>query len=180
MPVELILKKQVPGLGAEADLVKVKPGYARNYLLPRDLAAVATSASKKQIEELKRRRAEREAQELNEAQELATKLGKITVTFQMQSADTEQAKVFGSVTSADIAERLATLGHTIDKHKIDLPRPLKEIGEHTVAIELGSGVEAKIKVVLARPTGAEEAEDKPAGKGKRPAKTAAKSSKKED
>lgn len=180
MPVELILKKQVPGLGAEADIVKVKPGYARNYLLPRDLAAVATSASKKQIENLKRARAEREAQELNEAQEVASKLNKITITFQMQSGDAENAKIFGSVTSAEIAERLASQGHTVDKHKIELPRPLKELGEHAVTIKLGSGIEAKVKVVLARPSGDEEADDKAAAKGKKPAKTAAKSSKKEE
>jgi len=164
MPVEVILKKRVPGLGAEADLVKVKPGYARNYLLPRDIATIATSASKRQVEELRRQRAAREASELNAAQELSTKLAKVTLTFQMQSADSENAKVFGSVTAQDIIDRLAALGHVVDKKQLDIPRPLKDIGEHTIAVKLEQGVEGKLTVVLAK-VETEAKEEEPKKKG---------------
>jgi len=150
MPVEVILKKRVPGLGAEADLVKVKPGYARNYLLPRGIAAIATTASKRQVEELKRQRAQREASELNASQELSGKLTKLTLTFQMQSSDSEHAKVFGSVTAQDIIERLASLGHVVDKKQLDLPRPIKDLGEHSIVVKLDQGVESKLNVVLAK------------------------------
>src|SRR5271169_4214461 len=81
MPVEVILKTKIEGLGSEADIVSVKPGYARNFLIPKDFAAPATLATKRQIEELKRKRAEREAAEMNEAQELAGKLGKLKLVF---------------------------------------------------------------------------------------------------
>lgn len=150
MPVEVILKKRVPGLGAEADLVKVKPGYARNYLLPRDIAAIATTASKRQVEELKRQRAQREAAELNASQELSGKLSKLTLTFQMQSSDSENAKVFGSVTAQDIIDRLATMGHVVEKKQLDLPRPIKDLGEHSIGVKLDQGVETKLTVVLAK------------------------------
>jgi len=86
MPIEVILKQPVPGLGAEADIVKVKAGYARNYLIPRDIASQATAASKKEIESLQKRRAEREASELKKAETLASALSKVTITFQMETA----------------------------------------------------------------------------------------------
>jgi large subunit ribosomal protein L9 len=168
MAVELILKKPVLGLGQEADVVRVKPGYARNYLLPRDLAAVATQASKKMVEDLKKSRAAREAAELNAAEELATALRKVTITFQMEHGNSSD-KIFGSVTSQDIAARLETQGHRVDRKKIDLPRPLKALGEHEVAISLAMGVQAKLKVVLEAPQAvATEAPVK--GKKTRPAK----------
>jgi large subunit ribosomal protein L9 len=169
MAVEVILKKPVLGLGLEADVVRVKPGYARNYLLPRDLAAVATNASKKMVEDLKKNRAAREAAELNAAEELATALKKSTITFQMEHGNSE--KVFGSVTSQDIAARLEILGHKVDRKKIDLPRPLKALGEHEVQISLPMGVQAKVKVVLEAPQAAAVEEEASAkGKKTRPAK----------
>jgi len=151
MPIEVILQKEVPGLGAEADLVKVKPGYARNYLIPQKLALPATDATKRQIEVLKQQRADREAALLNEAEELARSLTKATVTFQMETHD-DSGKLFGSVTNANIAERLATMDMTIDRHKIDLDKPLKDLGEHDVTVHLPMGVQAKLKVVLAAKT----------------------------
>jgi large subunit ribosomal protein L9 len=148
MSIEVILNQPVPGLGAEADIVKVKSGYARNYLLPNKIATRATAASKKEIELLEKKRAEREAAELQSAEELAAALNKATVTFQMESAE-ETGKLFGSVTSSDIAERLATMGHEVDRKKIQLDRPLKELGEQDVSVQLGSGITATVKVVLA-------------------------------
>ncbi|MEM6821654.1 MAG: 50S ribosomal protein L9 [Verrucomicrobiota bacterium] len=147
MPIEVILKKPVHGLGAEADIVKVKAGYARNFLIPNNIAAPATEASKKEIEDLKRRRAEREASELQSAEELARSLNQSTVTFQMETAEGSN-KLFGSVTNQDIAERLAAMGHQVDRKKIQLDRPLKELGTSSVEVNLGMGVKAKVKVVL--------------------------------
>jgi len=147
MPIEVILKKPVQGLGAEADIVKVKAGYARNYLIPNNIAAQATAASKKEIEALQKRRAEREADELQKAEKLAADLNKVTITFQMESAE-GSGKLFGSVTSQDISERLTTMGHELDRKKIQLDRPLKEVGESTITANLGMEVTASFKVVL--------------------------------
>lgn len=163
MVIELILKKPVAGLGLEADIVRVKPGYARNFLLPRDLAAVATQASKKMVEDLKRSRAAREAAELNAAEELSTALKKLTITFQMEHGNSD--KVFGSVTSQDIAARLEIFGHKIDRKKIDLPRPLKALGDYEVQISLPMSVQSKVKIVLEGPQAVDE---EAAAKAKKP------------
>jgi large subunit ribosomal protein L9 len=167
MAVEVILKKPVPSLGAEADLVKVKPGYARNYLLPQDLAVVATAATKKLVEELKRRRAEREAAELNAAEELATALKKVTITFQVETS--RHDKVFGSVTTNDIASRLEAQGHVVDRKKIVLPKLLKGLGEYEVHVHLPMNVQGKFKVVLESANKDEVAEEEsPKKKGRKP------------
>jgi large subunit ribosomal protein L9 len=147
MSIEVILQQEVPGLGAEADIVKVKPGYARNFLIPNKMALPATDASKRQIEALKAKRAEREAAVLNEAEATATAISNATVTFQIQ-VNAETGKTFGSITTANIAERLESLSIQVDRHKIDLDKPLKEPGEHTLKIHLPMGVEAHLKVVL--------------------------------
>jgi large subunit ribosomal protein L9 len=164
MPIEVILKKPIQGLGSESDIVKVKPGYARNYLLPRDLAVQATGASRKQIENLKRQRAEREASELNAAQELAGRLSKITLTFQMQSSDGEVRKVFGSVTASEIVERLASQNIVVDKRQLELPRALKDLGEHQITAKLDQGVEAKFAVILVNPEAAAPVAEAESGK----------------
>ncbi|MDR1303629.1 MAG: 50S ribosomal protein L9 [Verrucomicrobiales bacterium] len=167
MAVEVILKKFVPGLGAEADLVKVKPGYVRNYLLPQDLAVVATTATKKLVEELRRRRAEREAAELNAAEELATALKKVTITFQVETS--RQDKVFGSITTNDIANRLDTLGHVVDRKKIVLDRPLKSLGEYEVLVHLPMSVQGRFKVVLESANkDADAVAETPKKKGRKP------------
>ncbi|PTY03290.1 50S ribosomal protein L9 [Verrucomicrobia bacterium LW23] len=145
MALEVILKTKIDNLGAEADVVSVKPGYARNYLIPRNLAVVATSTSRKQVEDLKRKRAAREAEELNAAQDLSGRLGKVKLSFTLAAGE-GQEKVFGSVTANDVADKLKEQGFEIDKKKIDLPRGLKETGEHEVAIGLSHGVTAHIKV----------------------------------
>jgi len=147
MSIEVILNEPIPGLGSEADIVKVKSGYARNFLLPRKLAVRATAAGKKEIEALQKKRAQREAAELQSATELAESLNKATITFQMETVP-ESGKLFGSVTSMDIAERLVTMGHEVDRKKIQLKQPLKELGEHEVEIATGAGTQAKVKIVL--------------------------------
>ena len=139
---EIILTENVPGLGAEADVVKVRRGYARNYLLPRDKAHEVTPASLQQLDSLKAKRAEREARELNEAEELARRVGKARIIFTLETGET--GKAFGSVTAQDIVNRLKNeLGAEIDRHKIILERPIKDTGEHEVAIKLHHDVTAQ-------------------------------------
>ena len=140
---ELILTENVPGLGAEADLVKVRRGYARNYLLPRKMAHEVTPAALRQLNALKQKRAEREARELNEAQELARRIGKARFVFTLETGET--GKAFGSVTAQDIVNRLKNeVGAEIDRHKIVLERPIKDTGEHEVAIKLHHDVTAQL------------------------------------
>ena len=140
---ELILTESVPGLGAEADLVKVRRGYARNYLLPRKMAHEVTPAALRQLNALKQKRAEREARELNEAQELARRIGKARFVFTLETGET--GKAFGSVTAQDIVNRLKNeVGAEIDRHKIVLERPIKDTGEHEVAIKVHHDVTAQL------------------------------------
>ncbi len=150
MPVEVILKTKIEGLGSEADIVSVKPGYARNFLIPKDFAAPATLATKRQVEELRRKRAEREANELNEAQELAGKLGKLKLVFILESGE-GQNKVFGAITNQDIANKLKEAGHEVDRKRIDLPKPIKDLGEHEVILKLTTDVHAKLNITVNHP-----------------------------
>jgi large subunit ribosomal protein L9 len=139
---EIILTENVPGLGAEADVVKVRRGYARNYLLPHGKAHEVTPASLRQLDTLKAKRAEREARELNEAEELACRIGKARIIFTLETGET--GKAFGSVTAQDIVNRLKNeVGAEIDRHKIVLERPVKDTGEHQVAIKLHHDVTAQ-------------------------------------
>src|SRR6266704_411519 len=139
---EIILTENVPGLGAEADVVKVRRGYARNYLLPSGKAYEVTPASLRQLDNLKKKRAEREAGELNEAEELSRRIGKLRVTFTLETGET--GKAFGSITAQDIVARLKNeLGNEVDRHKIDLDHPIKTTGEHEVAIKLHHDVTAQ-------------------------------------
>ena len=141
---QIILTENVPGLGAEADVVKVRRGYARNYLLPRSKAHEVTPASLRQVDALKAKRAEREARELNEAEELARRIGKARMLFTLETGET--GKAFGSVTAQDIVNRLKNeLGAEIDRHKIALERPIKDTGEHEVAIKLHHDVTAQFR-----------------------------------
>jgi large subunit ribosomal protein L9 len=141
---EVILTDNVPGLGAEADVVKVRRGYARNYLLPRGKAYEVTPAALRTLDTLKKKRAEREAGELNEAEELARKIGKARLTFTLATG--ESGKAFGSITAQDIVNRMKNeLGIEIDRHKLTLERPIKDTGEHEVGIKLHHDVIAQFK-----------------------------------
>jgi len=112
---ELILTENVPGLGAEADVVKVRRGYARNYLLPRGKAYEVTPGTLRKLDALKQKRAEREARELNEAEELGRRIGKARLIFTLETGET--GKAFGSVTAQDIVNRLKNeLGTDSDSH----------------------------------------------------------------
>ena len=139
---EIILTENIPGLGAEADVVKVKRGYARNYLLPQGKAYEVTKQTLRQLDNLKAKRAGREAAELNEAEEIARRINKLRVTFTLETG--ESGKAFGSVTAQDLVKRLKNeLGHEIDRHRITLEHPIKTTGEHEVPIKLHHDVTAK-------------------------------------
>ena len=141
---EIILTENVPGLGAEADVVKVRRGYARNYLLPRGKAYEVTPASLRQLDNLKAKRAEREARELNEAEDLARRIGKLRVAFILETGET--GKAFGSITAQDLVNRIKNeLGNDIDRHKISLEHPIKTTGEHEVSIKLHHDVVATFR-----------------------------------
>jgi large subunit ribosomal protein L9 len=139
---EIILTENIPGLGAEADVVKVRRGYARNFLLPQGKAYEVTKRSLRQLDNLKAKRATREAAELNESEELARRIGKLKVVFILETGET--GKAFGSITAQDLVKRLKNeLGNEIDRHRIVLEHPLKTTGEHEVAIKLHHDVTAK-------------------------------------
>ena len=139
---EILLLKPVEGLGAEGDQVKVRAGYARNFLLPRKIAAPVTLANRKQVESLKKRRAERESQEIQGAQELAKKLEKTSIAFAVKTG--EGGKMFGAITSADLYEKLVQAGIEIDKKKIHLHTPVKTLGKHEVKIKLHADISVDI------------------------------------
>jgi large subunit ribosomal protein L9 len=140
---KVILTENIPGLGAEADVVKVRRGYARNYLLPHGKAYEVTAGALRQLDSLKQKRAEREAREMNEAEELARRIGKARFIFTLETGETGRA--FGSVTAQDITNRVKNeLGAEIDRHKIVLERPIKDTGEHEVAIKLHHDVTAQL------------------------------------
>ena len=145
---EVILIENVPGLGAEADVVKVKAGYARNFLLPRSKALEVTPTTLKKLNQLKAKRAEREARELNESEELARKIGKLQITLLLATGET--GKAFGSITASDIAEKLKGEldGIEIERHRIELERPIKSTGEHEVTIKLHHDVTAKLNLTV--------------------------------
>ena len=139
---EVLLVKPVEGLGGEGDQVKVRAGYARNYLLPRDVAVPVTKANRKQVESLKKRRAEREAHELSGAQELGKKLEKTSLAFAVTTG--EGGKMFGAITAADIHDKLVAAGFTIDRKRIHLHTPVKTLGKHTVKVKLHADVSVEL------------------------------------
>src|SRR5437016_13080745 len=140
---ELILTENVPGLGAEADVVKVRRGYARNYLLPRGKAYEVTPGALRQLDALKQKRVEREARELDEAEELSRRIGNTRLVFTLETGET--GKAFGSVTAQDIVNRLKNeLGAEMDRPKVVLERPINDTGEHDVTIKLHQDVRAQV------------------------------------
>ena len=148
MNLEVILKGPVRGLGAEADLVKVRPGYARNFLFPNGLAAPVSASSKRQLEALKKRRAEREAAETAEAEEKASRLARIVLNFELKQAEDGASKLFGSITTGEIAAALAEKGFEVEKRDIDLSKSLNQVGDHEVVVHLGYAVKSTLKIKI--------------------------------
>ncbi len=175
---EVILTAHIPSLGAEADVVRVRKGYARNFLIPRGMAHEVTPATLRMTNSLKARRAEREAKELNEANEIGRRLGKLKLSFILETG--ESGKAFGAITAKDIGDRIkAETGREIDRHRIVLERPIKETGDFNIDVRLHPEVHATLKVNISAktpPKAADEGEEatgeqaKP--RGRRPSKKA--------
>jgi large subunit ribosomal protein L9 len=141
---DVILREDVKSLGKAGELVRVKPGYARNFLLPRGLAFEATEGNKKRIAAETRARGARDQAERAEAERFAATLGAAALTLKGKAG--EEGKLFGSITAQDIADALAAQGHQVDRRRIELEHPIKTVGHHTVAVRLHSEVHAEVRV----------------------------------
>lgn len=145
---EVILKEDVPKLGSRGDVVKVAEGYGRNFLLPKKLAIEATTANKAVIEQMKAASVRKSAKEKSDAELLAKQYEGVSLTFTRRAG--EHDALFGSVTSSDIAHELEGRGFKIDRRKIELDQPIKNIGETSVPIKLHKEVTTHIKVTVVK------------------------------
>ena len=141
---EVILRQAIENVGQPGDIVKVSPGYARNYLLPRGLAYAATPGNRKRIEMERSRLEAAESERRSAAQTLADRLASVSLTFSARVG--EEDKLFGSVTAADIAQQLHAQGFEIEKRQIDLHEPIKSLGVYKVPVRLHADVKPEIKV----------------------------------
>jgi large subunit ribosomal protein L9 len=142
--IEVILREDIKTLGRAGEMVRVKPGYARNYLLPQGLAYEATEGNRKRIAAETRVRAARNQAERTEAEQVAATLREVTLTLTGKAG--EEGKLFGSITSQDIADALARQGHQLDRRRIELEHPIKTTGSHTVTVRLHPEVQADVRV----------------------------------
>ena len=145
---KVILRQNTEGLGQIGEVVDVKDGYARNFLIPRKLAYAALKGNVKALEEEKKTLSKKREQELTAAEALAAELEKVSVTIPVQVG--EEDKIFGSVTTQMISDALKEKGHEIDKRKIEIDEPIKALGIYGVSIKLHPSVNAKIKVWVVR------------------------------
>jgi large subunit ribosomal protein L9 len=143
---QIILQEDIDKLGHRGDVVTVKPGYARNYLLPRSLAIEATAGNMKALERIRTSLAKKTATELEAAKKQAELLSGVSVSFKRKTGENDQ--MFGSVTTADISEALAAQGFKIDKRQVQLAESIKVIGEHDVTIKVFRDVTAQVKAVV--------------------------------
>lgn len=141
---QVILRDALGKLGQAGDIVSVKPGYARNYLIPKGLAYEATDANVRRIEREKVKLEHQAAEQLTEARRRAASLEGVSVTFNARAG--EEGKLFGSITTADIAEKLGEQGVEIDRRQIVLDEPIKSLGVFSVAVRLHSEVQPEVKV----------------------------------
>ena len=145
---EVILREHVDNLGKRGEVVKVAPGYARNFLLPRKLALPVNDGNRKLIERERKLAETREAEERATAEALASRIEQIELSIARRVGETEQ--LYGSVTSADLAEALSSQGLDVDRRKIQLAEPLKTLGATTVPVKLHREVTAKLKVSVVK------------------------------
>ena len=141
---EVILREHVDNLGRRGDVVNVATGYARNYLLPRKLALPVTQASQRQIERERANAEARDAEEKAGAEALSQRMAALDISIARRVG--ENRTMYGSVTSADVAQALKTKGFEVDKRKIVLPEPIKSVGEHTIAVKIHRDVTAEVKI----------------------------------
>jgi large subunit ribosomal protein L9 len=155
---EVLLLQDVEALGQAGDIKHVADGYARNYLIPRQMAVLATPGAIKQAEARRQATASREVKELDEAKALAERLDGVTVNFLARAGETD--RLYGSITNVAIAEALEKeVGHEVDRRKIELEEPLKELGTHAVTVKLAAEAEAKVTVVIEREEDATQREE---------------------
>lgn len=166
---KVILQENVEGLGYLGDVLTVADGYARNFLLPRKKAVVAEERQVKLLQHLKRQIDQKAKKELEALGDIGKQMSNVSLTFEVQTGKDD--KLFGSVTSKDIAEQLAAKGMTVDRRKIQLPQPLKELGTFPVPIKLHRDVVAKIQVTLAKQSGEEPVAEEPVATEEAPAET---------
>jgi large subunit ribosomal protein L9 len=145
---EIILREDVQHLGKAGEVVKVKDGYARNYLLPKGLAYPATEANKKKITYEAERIARQRATEKSAAEAEAVRLAGVHLTFSVKVG--EEDKLYGSITAGDIQRKLAALGVEVDKRQVDLPEPIRELGDFTVGIKVHADVRPEIQVTVVK------------------------------
>jgi large subunit ribosomal protein L9 len=144
--VEVILRDHVENLGRRGDIVKVADGYARNFLLPRNLALPATDTNRKRVERERKNLEVRETEDRQSAEAIAMRLAAIEIAIPRKVGENDQ--LYGSVTNADIAELLKDKGVDVDRRKILLPDPIKALGENTVPVKLHRDVTAQLKVIV--------------------------------
>ena len=145
---EVILREHVDNLGRRGEIVKVAAGYARNYLLPRKLALLATEGNKKHVERERKIMETRESEEKGQAEAMASRLGLIEISIARRVGETDQ--LYGSVTAVDIADYLKTKGFEIDRRKLIVPEPIKTIGEHKVPLKLHREVTVPLVVKVVK------------------------------
>lgn len=141
---EVLLVEHIQKLGSEGDIVKVRPGFARNYLIPQKKALPLNLANMRRLDALKQSRAMRESEELQKAQEIATKLREVKIAVAVKTGS--GGKLFGSVTSNHILEKLSESGFTMDKKHFVSFSPIKELGKQNVTLQLHKEVEAEVEV----------------------------------
>ncbi len=154
---DILLLEPVTGLGGEGDQVTVKAGYARNFLLPRKVALPVNRANQKYIDALQKRRAEREAKELGNAQELAAKIEKVGIAIAVKTG--EGGKMFGSVTSQDLIDRLKEDGIELERKQLNLYTPVKSLGKHTTKVKLHPEISVEFEWEVVSENPIEETED---------------------
>jgi len=145
---EVILTEKVSGLGREGDIVKVSDGYARNFLIPKQLAVEAIEKNRRLLEHKSRQKINQDARQRKEAEKLASELVNLSCTIPMRAGETD--RLFGSVTSMDIAKALKEQGFEVDRRKIELNEPIKELGAFTVPIRIHADVVANVRVLVIR------------------------------
>ncbi len=143
---QIILQEDIDKLGHRGDVVTVKPGYARNYLLPRDLAIEATPGNMKALERIRTALAKKTATELEAAKKQAELLTGVSLNFKRKTGENDQ--MFGSVTTGDISEALSAQGFKIDKRQVQLAEPIKIIGDHNVTIKVFRDVVANVRAIV--------------------------------
>lgn len=147
-PIKVVLQQDVEALGQGGDVVRVRPGFARNYLIPRGLAVVASSTNLARLEELKKAALAAAAKRLAEAKQVAQAIEAVSVKIERSVGD--EGRMYGSVTARDIEEAFAAVGQVIDRKKIVLPEPLKQLGATTVPLKLHTAVTAQLKVEVVK------------------------------